>query len=124
MISGNASVDAWRVNLGCVLIKCSLITLTESVGGGRILCVLLGGQMLYQFIEYQRTLLKPLTVWAAGVTNAFADPDSLFAHIPGAQCVAAGYELLYRFSKTYEKPEFGITEVEQDGRKIPVVEQI
>jgi poly(3-hydroxybutyrate) depolymerase len=80
--------------------------------------------MLYQLIEYQRTLLKPLTVWAAGATNAFADPDSLFAHIPGAQCVAAGYELLYRFSKTYAKPEFGITEVEQDGRKIPVVEQI
>ena len=38
--------------------------------------------------------------------------------------MAAGYEfLLHRIGKDYEKPEFGIHEVEVDGRKCPVVER-
>jgi hypothetical protein len=47
-----------------------------------------------------------------------------FAYVPGARCFAAGYELLYRLSKAYEKPGFDIREVEQDGRNVPVVEQV
>ena len=80
--------------------------------------------MLYPIVETQRSLLKPLTMWAAGAANSFVDPYSPFAYVPGARCFAAGYELLYRLSKTYEKPGFDIREVEEDGRKIPVVEQI
>ena len=80
--------------------------------------------MLYQFAEYQRALLKPLTAWAAADMHAFTDPRSPFAYLPGAPGVAAGWELLYRVSKTYEKPAFDIEAVDQDGRKIPVLEQI
>jgi len=80
--------------------------------------------MLYPIVETQRSLLNSLAMWAAGATNSFVDPYSPFAYVPGARCFAAGYELLYRLSKTYEKPGFDIREVEQGGRKIPVVEQI
>jgi len=80
--------------------------------------------MLYQFVEYQRALLAPCTAWAASAANAFADPDSLLACVPGASYFAAGYEMLYRLGKTYEKPSFGITAVRHDGAFIPVVEEV
>lgn len=80
--------------------------------------------MLYQFAEYQRALLTPLTAWAVAGMHAFADPRSPFAWLPGAPGVAAGWELLYRVSKPYGKPAFDIQAVEQHGRKIPVREQI
>ncbi|TDN67288.1 polyhydroxyalkanoate depolymerase [Paraburkholderia sp. BL10I2N1] len=80
--------------------------------------------MLYPFVEYQRALLAPLTVWAAGITNAWIDPDSPFSHLPGAPCLAAGCDLFYRLAVTCGKPAFGITAVEHDGRTIPVTEQV
>lgn len=80
--------------------------------------------MLYKFMEYQRALLHPLTMWAAGAAHAFGNPDSPLACLPGAPYFAAGYEFLYRFGKAYEKPEFNITAVEREGRVIPVVEQL
>ncbi|KWR88061.1 polyhydroxyalkanoate depolymerase [Cupriavidus sp. IDO] len=79
--------------------------------------------MLYQFVEYQRALLHPLTMWAAGAAHAFADADSPLAWLPGAPYLAAGYEFLYRLGKANEKPEFNIGAVEQEGRTIPVVEK-
>ncbi|WP_454743852.1 polyhydroxyalkanoate depolymerase [Cupriavidus necator] len=80
--------------------------------------------MLYRFVDFQRALLQPLTMWAAGAAHAFVDADSPLACLPGAPYIAAGYELLYRFGKAYEKPEFNIKAVEQEGRTIPVVEQV
>lgn len=80
--------------------------------------------MLYQIVEYQRALLAPLTAWAASAANAWVDPGSPLAYLPGAPCLAAGYEMLYRLGNTYEKPTFGITTVRHDGRVIPVIEQV
>ncbi|WP_349607226.1 polyhydroxyalkanoate depolymerase [Cupriavidus sp. DF5525] len=80
--------------------------------------------MLYQFLEYQRALLHPLTIWAAGAAHAFGNPDSPLAGLPGAPYFAAGYEFLYRLGEACEKTEFNITAVEQEGRTTPVVEQL
>lgn len=80
--------------------------------------------MLYQLVEYQRALLAPFTAWAASAANAFIDPASPLAHVPGASCFAAGYEMLYRLGRTCEKPSFGITAIRRDGRVIPVAEQV
>ncbi|QIE25816.1 hypothetical protein SBC1_49110 (plasmid) [Caballeronia sp. SBC1] len=79
---------------------------------------------LYPMIEYQRSLLAPFSMWAAGAANSFVNPWGPLAYVSGARCFAAGYELLYRLSKTYEKPGFGIREIEAEGRKIPVAEQL
>ncbi|VVD80484.1 polyhydroxyalkanoate depolymerase [Pandoraea fibrosis] len=78
--------------------------------------------MLYQIHEYNRAWLNPLTTWAKAAATTFVNPGSLLAMMPGAPRIAAGYELLYRLGKDYEKPEFNIKAVEVDGHNIPVVE--
>ena len=79
---------------------------------------------LYPMVECQRSLLTPFSMWAAGAANSLANPCAPLAYASGARCFAAGYELLHRLSKTYEKPGFAIREIKLEGRKIPVVEQI
>jgi len=80
--------------------------------------------MLYQFMEVQRAMLAPFAVWAANAASAFSDQSSLLSQVPGAPAFAAGYDMLYRLGKTYDKPRFGITAVEHDGCVIPVLEQV
>ncbi len=79
--------------------------------------------MLYQLHEFQRALLSPMTAWAQATAKTFTNPLSPLSMVPGAQRYAAGYELLYRLGKEYEKPEFGIRSVKSNGRDIPIVEQ-
>jgi poly(3-hydroxybutyrate) depolymerase len=64
--------------------------------------------MLYQLHEMQRALLTPLMQWADASSKLFSNPVSPFAHTPFSQRIAAGYELMYRLGKEYEKPAFGI----------------
>ena len=61
--------------------------------------------MLYQLHEMNRTLLSPLIQWAEASSKLFTSPVSLLAHSPFSQRIAAGYELMYRLGKEYEKPE-------------------
>jgi len=80
--------------------------------------------MLYQLHEFQRALLGPLTAWADAASRTYVNPSSPLSYVPGASRIAAGYELLYRLGKDYEKPEFNIREIEKDGHRIPVIEQV
>jgi poly(3-hydroxybutyrate) depolymerase len=79
--------------------------------------------LLYQFLEYNRALMAPALQMAEVGARMFSEPGSWLSQLPGANSVAAGYELLYRLGKTYEKPAFDITEVTVDGAKVPVLEQ-
>lgn len=79
--------------------------------------------MLYQLHEFQRSILNPLTAWAQATAKTFTNPLSPMSLVPGATRLAAGYELLYRLGKEYEKPAFDIKSVRSNGREIPVVEQ-
>ncbi|KVE29691.1 esterase [Burkholderia singularis] len=79
--------------------------------------------MLYQLHEFQRAMLSPLTAWAQAASKSFANPSSPLSLVPGATRLAAGYELLYRLGKDYEKPEFDIHQIVKDGHNIPIVEQ-
>ncbi|MEA3114795.1 MAG: poly(3-hydroxybutyrate) depolymerase [Caballeronia sp.] len=80
--------------------------------------------MLYQFHEFQRAMLSPLTAWAEAASKSFTNPSSPLAYVPGSTRLAAGYELLYRLGKDYEKPEFELHQIEKNGHAIPIVEQI
>src|ERR1700741_1988421 len=82
-----------------------------------------GAPMLYQLHEFQRALLSPLTAWAQAASKSFANPASPLAYVPGATRLSAGYELLYRLGKDYEKPEFNLHQIVKDGHKIPLIEQ-
>ncbi|MDB5916048.1 MAG: polyhydroxyalkanoate depolymerase, partial [Massilia sp.] len=64
--------------------------------------------MLYQLHEMQRSFLTPMMQWADASSKLFSNPVSPFAHTPFAQRIAAGYELMYRLGKEYEKPAFDI----------------
>ena len=79
--------------------------------------------MLYQFHELNRALLTPATYLAQASARMLSASDSWLAQMPGAAGMAAGYELFYRLGKSYEKPTFGIEEVEAHGAKVAVVER-
>ena len=79
--------------------------------------------LLYQLHEWNRAWLEPFSTWAEANAHMLSSPHSWMSSVPGASRMAAGYELLHRIGKDYEKPEFGIHEVEVDGRKCPVVER-
>lgn len=79
--------------------------------------------MLYQLHEMQRSLLTPLMQWADASAKLFSNPVSPFAHTPFSQRIAAGYELMYRLGKDYEKPAFGIDTTVIDGATVHIVER-
>ena len=80
--------------------------------------------LLYQMHEFGRAWMAPMTYWADAGAKMFAAPGSWLSTVPGASRLSAGYELMYRIGKDYEKPEFGIHRIEVDGREYPVIEQV
>ncbi|MBS7456497.1 polyhydroxyalkanoate depolymerase [Coralloluteibacterium stylophorae] len=78
--------------------------------------------MLYTLHEAQRALLSPVTYWSEACARMFSEQSSWLAQLPGASRVAAGCELMYRIGKDYEKPEFGIHEVEAHGHPVAVLQ--
>ena len=80
--------------------------------------------MLYQLHEMQRSFLNPLMQWADASAKLFSNPVSPFAHTPFSQRIAAGYELMYRLGKDYEKPAFGLHSTTIDGNTVGIMERI
>lgn len=80
--------------------------------------------MLYQFHEMNRTLMNPLIQWAEATSKLFTNPISPLAHTPFAQRIAAGYELMYRLGKDYEKPQFDITSTLINDQSVSIVEEV
>lgn len=80
--------------------------------------------MLYQFHELNRNFINPLIQWAEASAKLLTNPLSPLAHAPFAQRIAAGYELMYRLGKAYEKPAFGIEKVAVNGKEVGIVEKV
>ena len=80
--------------------------------------------MLYHLHEMQRSFLTPLMQWADASSKLFSNPVSPLAHTPFSQRIAAGYELMYRLGKDYEKPAFGIDTVAIGADTVRIVERI
>ena len=78
--------------------------------------------MLYHWHEFSRNLMEPYVYGAEALAKMYSAPGSWMAKLPGAERIAAGYELFHRLGKDYEKPEFGIRSVEAHGHHLPVVE--
>jgi poly(3-hydroxybutyrate) depolymerase len=79
--------------------------------------------MLYELYELQRSLLAPMTALAQ-LGAAWWGEGPLSA-LPGAERVAAWYELLSRLSRTYEKPAFGLGETTlPSGETVAVTERV
>ena len=78
--------------------------------------------MLYQLQEFQRALLEPISSWAQATAKSLTNPTNPLSKVPGSERIAAGYELLHRLGKEYEKPEFGIKSVEAHGKNVAITE--
>ena len=83
-----------------------------------------GCLMLYQLHEMQRSFLTPLMQWAEASSKLFTNPVSPLAHTPFSQRIAAGYELMYRLGKDYEKPAFEIDSTEINGETVGIIEHV
>lgn len=80
--------------------------------------------MLYHLYETQRALMEPFTDLAQAASRLLSNPVSPLSQSATAQRMAAGYDLLYRLGKDYEKPAFGIHTVDMDGIEIAIHERV
>ncbi|GAB2751366.1 polyhydroxyalkanoate depolymerase [Melaminivora jejuensis] len=80
--------------------------------------------MLYTLFETQRALMEPFTDLAQATAKFYSNPHNPFCQTQAAHRLSAGYELLYRLGKDYEKPEFGIRSVEVDGVEVAIHERV
>ncbi|MBU1819374.1 MAG: polyhydroxyalkanoate depolymerase [Gammaproteobacteria bacterium] len=80
--------------------------------------------MLYHIYETQRSLMEPFTDFAQAAAKLFSNPMSPLSQSPLAQRMSAGYDLMYRLGKDYEKPTFDIHTVDVDGVGVAVHEHI
>ncbi len=73
--------------------------------------------MLYQLYETQRSLMEPFAEFAQATAKLYGNPMNGFGQMPFAQRTAAGFDLMYRLGKDYERPRFEINTVgiEHDG---------
>ena len=80
--------------------------------------------MLYQFYETQRSLMEPFADLAQTAAKVFANPLFPAGQGPFAQRMSAGFDLLHRLGKDYEKPEFGIRTIDVDGDEVAIHERV
>jgi poly(3-hydroxybutyrate) depolymerase len=80
--------------------------------------------MLYQIFETNRAWISPFSEFASAASKLYSNPMSPFAQVPQAQRVSAGFDLVHRLTKEYEKPEFGINKVMVDGTDVVIQEQV
>ncbi len=78
--------------------------------------------MLYQVYEAQRALISPFAEFASASAKLYSHPLSLLSQAPMAQRFSAGFDLMHRLAKDYEKPQFGITSATVGGVEVAVQE--
>ncbi len=80
--------------------------------------------MLYKLYETQRSMMEPFSDMAHAASKAYGNPLSIIGQNPFAQRISAGYDLLHRLGKDYEKPEFGLRTIEVDGVDVALHERV
>jgi poly(3-hydroxybutyrate) depolymerase len=80
--------------------------------------------MLYQLYESQRKLMEPFVDFAQAAAKLYSGSSSPMGKTPFAQRVSAGYGLMYRLGKDYEKPAFDIQTIDIDGTSIAIHERV
>jgi poly(3-hydroxybutyrate) depolymerase len=81
-------------------------------------------QMLYQIFETQRSIMEPFSDLAQAAAKLFSNPLNPMSQTPLAQRTSAGYALMHRLGKDYEKPEFGIKTVKVNQTDVAIHERI
>ena len=80
--------------------------------------------MLYQLYETQRSLMEPFSDLAHAAAKVYGNPLSFAGQNPFAQRISAGYDLMHRLGKDYEKPEFGLRTIDVNGVDVAIHERV
>ncbi len=80
--------------------------------------------MLYELYETQRALMEPFSDLANFAAKSLSNPVSPLSQSTLSQRMAAGYELMHRLAKDYEKPEFGLRTVDVDGVEVAIHQRV
>ena len=80
--------------------------------------------MLYQMYETHRSLMEPFSDLAQTASKLYNNPLSPLGQMPLAQRISAGFDLMHRLGKDYEKPEFGLRTVDVDGVNVAIHERV
>ena len=80
--------------------------------------------MLYDLHEMHRALMSPLTHFTDIGSKLFTHPASPLAYSPIARQMAAGYELIHRMGKNYQKPAWGLPTTQVNGKPVAVTEEM
>jgi poly(3-hydroxybutyrate) depolymerase len=76
--------------------------------------------MLYPLHEIQRDAMKPIAAWSQVIANAMTHPMNPWANNPMVKQMAAGYDLLNRLGKDYEKPQWALDSTVVNGKTVNV----
>ena len=80
--------------------------------------------MLYSAYEFQRNLMSAASSWADFQGQWPRNPLNPFSYNNFAPIMASGLDVFAHASASRGKPAFGFTEVEVNGEKVPVTEEI
>ncbi|ABQ67013.1 polyhydroxyalkanoate depolymerase [Rhizorhabdus wittichii] len=80
--------------------------------------------MLYDAYEFQRTMLSAASAWANLGAQWLQNPLNPMSYSNMAPMMASGLDVFAHASASRGKPDFGFTQVEVDGRKVAVTEEI
>ncbi|MCZ4314936.1 polyhydroxyalkanoate depolymerase [Comamonadaceae bacterium G21597-S1] len=80
--------------------------------------------MLYQMYEAQRAMMEPFSDLAKVASKVYSNPLSTFGQAPFSQRMSAGFDLMHRLLRDYEKPEFGIRTVDVNGVSVAIDERV
>lgn len=80
--------------------------------------------MLYQLHEMQRAFLTPFAAFTDAGSQLFSSPYSPLAYTPISRQMAAGYELMTRIGKEYQKPAWNLPTTDINGKSVRVTEAV
>lgn len=80
--------------------------------------------MLYDLHELSRSFLTPLASFSGSSAQLLTHPYSPWAYTPVSKQLAAGYELMHRIGKDYEKPAWNIESVETESETIHIKDSV
>ncbi len=79
--------------------------------------------MLYSLYEARRAILKPVADFSNTLSRVYGDPLLPIGHTPFSNQISAGFDLIHRLGKEYDKPEFEIETIEVDGHEVSIHER-
>jgi poly(3-hydroxybutyrate) depolymerase len=85
-----------------------------------------GNYMLYHAHELQRSWLSSVSAWASISSEVLSNPALPFGYLGGktgfGPMAANALEVLAHATASYDKPAFGITQIDSGGKTYPVIE--